>query len=71
MMITNISSKGIAKIYIDEIWKMHRIPRKILSDRGPQFISRFMAELMKTLGTKNMHSTVYYPQLDRQMERIN
>ena len=71
MMITNISSKGIAKIYRDEIWKMHRIPRKILSDRGPQFMSRFMKELMKTLGTKNIHSTVYYPQSDRQMERIN
>jgi len=70
-MITNISLEGIAKIYIDEIWKMHRIPRKILSDRGPQFMSRFMEELMKTLGTKNMLSTVYYPQSDRQMERIN
>jgi len=33
--ITNISSKEIANIYWDEIWKLHRIPRKILSDREP------------------------------------
>jgi len=71
MTTTNISSEGIAKIYRDKIWKMHRIPRKILSNRRPQFASRFMKELMKTLGTKNMLSTVYYPQSDGQMERIN
>jgi len=49
---TNISSEEIAKIYHDEIWKLHGIPRTILSDRGPQFASRFMEDLMKALGTK-------------------
>ena len=28
----NISSEGIIKIYRDEIWKLHRVPRMILSD---------------------------------------
>ena len=32
--MTNISSKGIAKIYRDNILKLYGIPRKILSDRG-------------------------------------
>ena len=32
---TNISLEGIAKIYMDDIWKLHGIPRKILSNRGP------------------------------------
>jgi len=49
---TNISSEGIAKIYRDDIWKLHRVPRKILSDRGPQFASKFMEEFTKALGTK-------------------
>jgi len=31
----NISSKGIAKICKDEVWKLHEIPKKILSDRRP------------------------------------
>jgi len=30
--ITNISSEGIIKIYRDDIWKLHGVPRKILSD---------------------------------------
>jgi len=49
---TNISSEGIAKIYRDDIWKLHGIPRKIISDRGLQFASKFMKELSKALGTK-------------------
>ena len=28
-MTMNISSEGIAKIYRDKIWKLHRVPRKI------------------------------------------
>jgi len=31
-MTMNISSEGIAKIYRDNIWKLHRVPRKILSN---------------------------------------
>jgi len=46
---TNISLEEIVKIYQDEIWKLHRVPRTILSNRGPQFTSRFMEDLMKAL----------------------
>ena len=59
--ITNISSEGIAKIYRDDIWKLHGIPRKILSDRRPQFALKFMEELTKALGTKRQLSTAYHP----------
>jgi len=68
---TNVSSEGIAKIYRDDIWKLHGIPRKILSDRGLQFASKFMKEFTKALGTKRQLSTAYHPQTDGQMERIN
>ena len=67
----NISSEGIAKIYRDNIWKLHEILRKVLSDRGPQFASKFMEELTKALGTKRQLSTAYHPQTDGQTERIN
>jgi len=30
----NILLEGITKIYKDDIWKLHGVPRKILSDRG-------------------------------------
>ena len=68
---TNISSEGIAKIYRDDIWRLHGILRKILSDRGPQFTSKFMKEFTKALGTKRQLSMAYHPQTDGQTERIN
>ena len=58
----NVSSEEIVKIYRNDIWKLHGVPRKVLSNRGPQFISRFIKELMKALETKKMLLTVYYPQ---------
>ena len=31
----NIFLEGTAKVYRDEIWKLHGVPKKILSDKGP------------------------------------
>ena len=67
----NISLERITKIYRDNIWKLHGVPRKILSDREPQFTSKFMEEFTKILGTKRQPSTAYHPQIDSQTERIN
>ena len=69
--MTNISSEGIAKIYRDKIWKLHGIPRTILSDQGSQFASKFMEEFTKVLGTKKKLFTAYHPQTDGQTEKIN
>ena len=68
---TNISSKDIAKIYSDEIWKLYGIPRKIHNNKELQFVLKFMEEFTKALGTTSQLSTAYYPQTDRQTERIN
>jgi len=67
----NILLEGITKIYRDNIWKLHGVPKKILSNRGPQFTSKFMEEFTKALGTRRQLSTAYYSQTDGQMERIN
>ena len=68
---TNTSLKGVVKIYKDKIWKLHGIPRKILSNRGPQFTSKFIEEFTKVLGTTGQLSIAYHSQTDSQTERIN
>ena len=68
MTTTSILSEEIAKIYWDEIQKLHGIPQTVLSDRGLQFALRFMEDLMKALGTKQMLSTAYHSQTDGQTE---
>ena len=68
---TNVFLERIAKIYQDKVWKMHRIPRKILSNRGPQFASKFMEELTNSLEITRQLLTVCHSQTNGQTERIN
>ena len=68
---TNISSEGIARIYRDNIWKLHKVPKKILSDQGSQFASKFMEKFTKALGMTKQLSMAYHPQIDSETERIN
>jgi len=65
---TMVLSEKIAKIYRDKIWKLHGVLQKVLSDRRPQFILKFMEKLNKALETKKMLSIVYHPQTDSQTE---
>ena len=69
--MTNIFSENIVKIYWNEIWKLHGISRKILSNRRSQFTLKFIEEFMKALGTIRQLLTAYYSQINGQIERIN
>jgi hypothetical protein len=60
-----------AEIYIDQIVRLHGIPRTIMPDRGAPFIARFWEKLQKSLGTNVIRSAAYHPQTDGQMERVN
>ena len=42
---TELISEGMAKIYQDNVFKLHGIPQKVISDWGPQFESWFMKDL--------------------------
>jgi len=68
---TTVLSEEIAKIYWDEIWKLHGILRRILSNKGLQFASKFMEDLTKALGIKRTLSTAYHLQMNGQTEQIN
>ena len=58
-------------MFRDYIWKLHGLPESIISDRGVQFVAGMMKELNELLGIQTKLSIAYYPQTDRQMERIN
>jgi transposase InsO family protein len=68
---TDISAKGLAHVYKDRIFPLHGIPKKVISDRGPQFVSSFMVELCKQLRIEQNPSTAYHPQTDGQSEIRN
>jgi transposase InsO family protein len=50
---------------------LHGVPKKILSDKGTPFTSRFWERLHETLDTQLHFSSVYHPQTDGQTERVN
>ncbi len=67
----NVTSEQTAQLFIDNVFKLHGLPSKIISDRGPQFTSEFWTKLWKLLNTKLNISTAYHPQTDGQTERTN
>jgi hypothetical protein len=60
-----------AELYIARILSLHGVPKTIVSDHGPQFVSKFWEELHKSLGTKLLHSSAYHPHTSGQTERVN
>jgi len=61
----------LARLFRDNVWKLHGLPESIISDRGPQFVAGSMRELNEMLWIKSKLSTVFYPQTDGQTERVN
>ena len=59
----------LAKMYIEEIVRLHGIPTSIVSNRDPRFTLRFWEALHEALGTKLKFSTAFHPQTDGQIER--
>ena len=68
---TTITALGAAHLFLAHVWKLHRLPRQVVSDRGPQFIVEFTWELYWLLGVKLAATTAYHPQGDGQMEQVN
>jgi hypothetical protein len=69
--VTTVMGARAANLYLCNVWKLHSLPWKVISDCGPQFVGLFMKELCCLLGIKATSSTAYHPQTDGQMEHVN
>ena len=65
---TTITAFRAARLFLTHVWKLHGLPRQVVSDRGPQFITEFTQELYRLLGVKLAATTAYHPQGDGQTE---
>ena len=68
---TTVTATQLARLFLDNIFRLHGIPSSIVSDRDRKFTCAFWQELCKLLGTKQNLSTPYHPETDGQTERMN
>ena len=54
-------AEGLARLFRDNVWKLHGLLESVVLDRGPQFAVELTKELNRMLGIKMRLSTAFYP----------
>ncbi len=66
-----IDGPGVAWLYLTHLVPLFGLPKRIISDRDPQFASQFATHLCKALGIKQNLLTTFHPRTNGQTERMN
>jgi hypothetical protein len=61
----------VAAAYMDNVFKLHSLPKVMISDRDPIFTSKFWKEFFSMMGSELRMSSAYHPATDGQSERVN
>jgi hypothetical protein len=67
----DITAEETAALYIKHVFAHFGLPTKIISDRDPRFMSKFIQAVCKVTGINHAPSTAYHPRTDGQSERSN
>jgi transposase InsO family protein len=62
--LTTINAQEAADLFFREIFQLHGLPKTLVSDRGPQFASKFWKRLFEVLGVEIHLSTAFHPETD-------
>jgi hypothetical protein len=60
------SAVSVARIFLDNVYKLHGMPKVLISDRDKIFVSTFWQQLFKMADTTLNLSSSYHPQTDGQ-----
>ncbi|UYV65814.1 hypothetical protein LAZ67_3005530, partial [Cordylochernes scorpioides] len=69
--VSEATVKEVSTFLIEHIILRHGAPRFLISDRGSQFTSNLMKEVMKMCKVKHCFTTSYHPQTNGLTERLN
>jgi len=64
-------AEGLARLFRDNMWRLHGLLKSVVLDRGPQFAAELTKELNRMLGIKTKLLTAFHPQMNRQTEHMN
>jgi hypothetical protein len=65
------TAKDIVQLFIREVFRLHGMPKHMITDRDPKFTSVFWKEFFHQVGTSHGLSSAYHPQTDGNTERVN
>lgn len=65
------SATQVAQAFMDNVYKLHGLPKIIVSDRDKVFLSHFWQAVFKILKVDLHMLTAYHPQSDGQTEVVN
>lgn len=58
-------------MFLDNVGKLHGLPKTVVSDRGPQLVSKFWKDLCELSEIEPRLSSAFHPETDGQTERVN
>jgi len=65
------TAEGLARLFRDNVWRLHGLSESMMSDRGPQFAAELTKELNRMLGIQAKLLTAFHSQTNRQTEHMN
>ena len=68
---SDYSVAQVAELFFREVFRLHGLPKTIVSDRDNKFTGAFWKELFWLVGIELAMSTIYHPQSDGQREIVN
>jgi hypothetical protein len=66
-----IDAPAFARIFIDDIVRLHGVPQEVVSDRDVRFTADYWKEVARILQTKLLMSTAFHPETDGLSENSN
>ena len=67
----SMKAPGFARLFVWNVYRLHGLPKTLISDRGTHWNNQFWHGVCELLGVEHRMSTAYHPQTDGQTERVN
>ena len=66
-----VTAADAARLFINNVVKLHGVPEDFVSDRDPRFTGKFWQAFCQSQGIDTRMSSAFHPETDGQTERVN